>query len=92
MQLYSVCVNIIDLSCLYVDGKLWVLIACMSIHYHSIYVDILIWYLLVPLNLFHESYLYLELVTDVSVCRLSPLCLCTIFTVPIAVIYLNTVV
>jgi len=48
MQLYPVYVNITDLSCAYVDGTMWVLIAPMSIHYHSAYVDILIWYLLVP--------------------------------------------
>ena len=44
MQIYPVCVDITDLSCVYVDGKLWVLIAPMSIHYHSPYVGILIWY------------------------------------------------
>jgi len=42
MQLYPVCVNITDMSCAYVDGNMWVLTAPMSIHYHSMYVDILV--------------------------------------------------
>jgi len=90
MQLYPFFVNNTDLSCAYVDGKLWVLIAPNSIHYPPTYVDILIGYLLVPWNLFHES--YLGLVTDVSVCIFSPLCLCTIFTLRMVVMYLNAVV
>jgi len=48
MQLYPLCVNITDLSCAYVDSKMWVLIAPLSLHCHSMYMDILIWYLLVP--------------------------------------------
>ena len=48
MQLYPFFVNNTDLSCAYVDGKLWVLIAPNSIHYPPTYVDILIGYLLVP--------------------------------------------